>query len=333
MKFIDEAKITIEAGNGGNGIVSFRREKYIERGGPNGGDGGDGASVYLIANQSITTLVDFTYTKKFKAPNGENGQSTNCTGAKGEDLYISVPIGTKVIAYKTQEFLGDLTKDKETLLVAKGGFHGLGNTRFKSSINQAPRKATKGSLGDVIELKLELSLLADVGLLGLPNAGKSTFIRKVSSAKPKVADYPFTTLKPHLGVVRLDYDKTFVIADIPGIIKGAAVGQGLGLRFLKHLSRCKILLHIIDITLDDYVKNIQTIKNEIISYGKDVSEKPIWIVLNKVDLICEEEKNLKIEQIKKELKVDNLDFISAINGQNTRDLLFKIFNFLKINDN
>ncbi|MCW9017486.1 MAG: GTPase ObgE, partial [Kangiellaceae bacterium] len=247
MKFVDEVTIKVKAGNGGGGIVSFRREKYIPKGGPDGGDGGDGGSVYLLADSELNTLVDYRYVRFYSAENGEKGGPKNMTGAKGDDLVLPVPVGTRVVNKETGEQIGDLNKVGEKLLVAKGGFHGLGNTRFKSSVNRTPRQKSSGTEGDLRELQLELMVLADVGLLGLPNAGKSTFIRSVSAAKPKVADYPFTTLVPNLGVVAPEPHRSFVIADIPGVIEGAAEGAGLGIRFLKHLSRTRLLLHLVDV--------------------------------------------------------------------------------------
>jgi GTPase len=247
MKFVDEAPISVFAGNGGNGCMSFRREKYIAKGGPDGGDGGDGGSVYLVGDADLNTLIDYRYQPKYRAKNGASGRSRNCTGEKGDDLFLRVPVGTSVFDLETDELLGDITADKQQLLVAQAGFHGLGNTRYKSSVNRAPRQTSPGGEGEHRELKLELKVLADVGLLGLPNAGKSTFIRSVSSAKPKVADYPFTTLVPNLGVVKVEEHRSFVIADIPGLIEGASDGAGLGIRFLKHLTRCRILLHIVDV--------------------------------------------------------------------------------------
>jgi GTPase len=247
MKFVDEALIRVEAGDGGNGIISFRREKFVSKGGPNGGDGGDGGDVYLIADSNLNTLVDYQFEKLHIAQRGQNGMSTNCTGKRGEDSVLRVPVGTRAVDVDTNEVLGDLTRNGLKLMVAKGGWHGLGNARFASSTNRTPRKKTNGTPGEVRNLRLELLLLADVGMLGLPNAGKSTFIRAVSSAKPKVADYPFTTLVPNLGVVRTESSKSFVIADIPGLIEGAAEGAGLGIQFLKHLERCGLLLHMIDV--------------------------------------------------------------------------------------
>jgi len=247
MRFVDEAEVRVEAGDGGNGTIAFRREKYIPFGGPDGGDGGDGGSVFLVAVENVNTLVDFRYQTVFRAQRGQNGMSRNCTGKKGDDCFVSVPLGTQVSDKETGEVIGDLTELGQTLLVASGGFHGLGNTRFKSSINRAPQKASKGSEGEHRILQLELTLIADVGLLGMPNAGKSSLIRSVSSATPKVADYPFTTLHPNLGVVSVDDLRSFVIADIPGVIEGAAEGAGLGLQFLKHLSRTGLLLHLVDV--------------------------------------------------------------------------------------
>jgi GTP-binding protein len=247
MKFVDEASIHVSAGKGGNGCLSFRREKYVERGGPDGGDGGDGGSVYLVADAGLNTMIDYRYQRRYRAGNGEPGRGRNCTGAGGADLELQVPVGTSVLDEETGEILGDLTVPGQRLLVAQGGFHGLGNTRFKSSTNRAPRQTTAGTEGEQRALHLELKILADVGLLGLPNAGKSTFIRAVSAARPRVADYPFTTLVPQLGVVRVDPLRSFVIADIPGLIEGAAEGAGLGIRFLKHLTRNRVLLHLVDV--------------------------------------------------------------------------------------
>ena len=288
MKFIDEVTITIKAGNGGNGCLSFRREKFIPRGGPDGGDGGDGGSIYLEAIDGLNTLVDFRYKRKFHADNGESGSGNQCTGKSADDLIIPVPTGTLVFDNQTLELIGDIKTAGQRLLVAQGGFHGLGNTRFKSSINRAPRQTSAGTEGEARELRLELRVLADVGLLGLPNAGKSTLIRAVSAAKPKVADYPFTTLHPELGVVKVDTYKSFVIADLPGLIEGAAEGAGLGIRFLKHLSRTCLLLHIVDLfPLDDSspLVAIKTIQHELEAYSPDLVNKPQWLVFNKIDLI------------------------------------------------
>ncbi len=292
MKFVDEALIRVEAGDGGNGIISFRREKFVAKGGPNGGDGGDGGDVYLVADSNLNTLVDYQFEKLHIAQRGQNGMSTNCTGKRGDDLVLRVPVGTRAIDVDTNEVLGDLTKNGLKLMVAKGGWHGLGNARFSSSTNRTPRKKTNGTPGEVRNLRLELLLLADVGMLGLPNAGKSTFIRAVSSAKPKVADYPFTTLVPNLGVVRTESSKSFVIADIPGLIEGAAEGAGLGIQFLKHLERCGLLLHMIDVLPadgSDPAENAQVIIHELSKYSDKLANKPRWLVFNKIDLVLDDE--------------------------------------------
>ncbi|MCK5871632.1 MAG: Obg family GTPase CgtA [Methylococcales bacterium] len=333
MKFIDEAEVRVEAGDGGNGIVTFRREKYIPMGGPDGGDGGDGGSIYLIATENVNTLVDFRYHSVHRAQRGQNGMGRNCTGHKGSDSYVKVPPGTLVYEADTGEKIGDLTQVGETLLVAKGGFHGLGNTRFKSSINRSPQQFSKGSLGEKRMLRLELMVIADVGLLGLPNAGKSSLIRSVSSAKPKVADYPFTTLNPNLGVVSVDDLRSFVIADIPGVIEGAAEGAGLGLQFLKHLSRTGLLLHVIDIepygNEESPVESAKKIIHELEKWGNDLDKKPRWLVLNKTDLVLEEELAPHCDAIVDELQWTGKVFqISAISKQGTRALMFAIMDFL-----
>lgn len=291
MKFVDEASIQVEAGDGGNGCVSFRREKYVPNGGPNGGDGGDGGDVYLITDENLNTLMDYRFVRTFRAEQGHNGQSSDCTGKRGQDITLKVPVGTRVLDRATGEILANMIHQKQRVMVAKGGFHGLGNTRFKSSVNRAPRQRTPGSPGEKRELTLELLLLADVGLLGLPNAGKSTFIRSVSAAKPKVADYPFTTLIPGLGVVRVDQSQSFVVADIPGLIKGAAQGAGLGIRFLKHLERCRILLHLVDIAPfdgSDPVENAKIIISELAQYNVNLTKKPRWLIFNKTDILGQE---------------------------------------------
>ena len=292
MKFVDETQIRVEAGDGGNGIVSFRREKYIPKGGPDGGDGGDGGDVFVIADDNLNTLVDYQYQKFFAAGRGANGGSSDCTGARGADVTLRVPVGTRIIDADTGEVLGDLLKKGQKLLVAKGGFHGLGNSRFKSSVNRAPRQKTDGSPGEKRFIRLELMLMADVGLLGLPNAGKSTFISAVSAARPKIADYPFTTLVPSLGVVRVSEGASFVVADIPGLIEGAADGAGLGHRFLRHLERCRVLLHLVDmkpIDGSDPAKNIAVIESELRRYSEKLAEKPRWLVFNKCDAVSAEE--------------------------------------------
>jgi GTP-binding protein len=334
MRFVDEAVIRVEAGDGGNGVVSFRREKYIPKGGPDGGDGGDGGSVYLIAADNVNTLVDFRYQSVHRAQRGQNGMGKNCTGKKGEDCYVPVPPGTLVREAETGEVLGELIKSGETLLVAQGGFHGLGNARFKSSINRTPQQATKGTPGEHRMLSLELTLIADVGLLGLPNAGKSSLIRAVSSARPKVADYPFTTLHPNLGVVRVDDLRSFVIADIPGVIEGAAEGAGLGLQFLKHLSRTGLLLHMLDVapyeTMDSPVESARKIIREIKSWSDELANKPRWLVLNKVDRLKPEEADTYCQGIVDELKWGGPVFkISALKGDGTRELMFAIMDFLE----
>lgn len=290
MKFVDEATIEVFAGNGGGGCVSFRREKYIPFGGPDGGDGGDGGSVILLGDASLNTMIDYRYTRKFRAEAGSSGKGRNCTGKAGEDLTLPVPIGTTILDEDTGEVLGDIREAGQELLVAQGGFHGLGNTRFKSSVNRSPRQSSPGSAGENRRLKLELKVLADVGLLGLPNAGKSTLIRAVSAATPKVADYPFTTLIPSLGVVKVDSYRSFVVADIPGLIEGASEGAGLGIRFLKHLTRNRILLHLVDIApLDetDPSEAAVSIVRELERFSPTLASRPRWLILNKVDLIDE----------------------------------------------
>jgi GTP-binding protein len=334
MKFVDEVIVRVEAGDGGNGAIGFRREKYIPLGGPDGGDGGDGGSVYLVAVENVNTLADFRFHTVHRAERGQNGMGRNCTGRKGEDCYVPVPLGTLVSDADTGELIGDLAKAGETLLVAKGGFHGLGNTRFKSSINRAPQKASKGTEGEHRMLNLELTLIADVGLLGMPNAGKSSLIRAVSSATPKVADYPFTTLHPNLGVVRIDEQRSFVIADIPGVIEGAAEGAGLGLQFLKHLSRTGLLLHVIDVqpyeSADTPVESAQKIIREVEKWSDDLANKPRWLALNKIDRLAEEDKDKTYQAIIKKLKWKGPVFkISAINKDGTQELMYAIMNFLE----
>ncbi len=307
MKFVDEATIAVEAGKGGNGCLSFRREKYIPRGGPDGGDGGDGGSIILEANDSINTLIDYRYQRHYKARSGETGSGRNCTGAKGEDLTLLVPVGTSIFDIDTEEVLGDLTSVGQTLVVSQGGFHGLGNTRFKSSTNRAPRQTTKGSDGEARNIRLELQVLADVGLLGLPNAGKSTLIRSISAAKPKVADYPFTTLVPNLGVVRVQEHKSFVVADIPGLIKGAADGAGLGIRFLKHLVRTRLLLHVVDMAPfdgKDPEEAVREIVAELEKFSPTLASRDRWLVLNKLDMIPEDERDALCEGLVSALNMD-----------------------------
>ena len=335
MKFVDGAFVRVQAGDGGNGCIGFRREKYIPFGGPDGGDGGDGGSVYFVADENLNTLIDFRFNRDFRAERGQNGSGANCTGKGGDDLIVRVPVGTSVFDQDTEELIGDLVEPGQRLMVAKGGWHGLGNTRFKSSTNRAPRKATPGTPGEVRRLHLELKVLADVGLLGLPNAGKSTFIRSVSSAKPKVADYPFTTLYPNLGVVKVDYERSFVIADVPGLIEGASEGAGLGIQFLKHLSRTRLLLHLVDVAPfdeSDPVDNARKIATELTQFSPELAARDRWLVLNKVDLLPAEEVDARCDEIVKRLNWQGPVFrISAISGQGTQALTFKVMELLEEN--
>ena len=335
MKFIDEANIHVKAGNGGYGIVSFRREKYIPMGGPDGGDGGDGGSVYVIGSVDLNTLSDFRHTRRFVAKNGGRGQGKNCTGAKGEDVIITVPLGTVITTVEHGELIADIADNSsEPILIARGGFHGLGNTRYKSSTNRAPRQCTPGSPGEEFDLKLEMKVLADVGLLGMPNAGKSTFIRAVSAARPKVADYPFTTLHPNLGVVSVSTHRSFVVADIPGLIEGAADGVGLGIQFLKHLQRTRLLLHIIDVKpleIDQSpVEAAQKILVELRRYDESLYQKPRWLVLNKLDLVYSDEQEAICDEIVKSLGWEGPMYkISAINKQGVDQLCADIMSTLE----
>jgi GTP-binding protein len=300
VKFVDEATIKVEAGRGGNGALSFRREKYVAKGGPDGGDGGDGGSVYLESDYAINTMVDFRYQRFYQAQSGKGGSGRDCRGKGGDDLVLRVPVGTTIIDEDTREVLGDLTEVGQRIKVAQGGFHGLGNARFKSSTNRAPRQTTSGSDGECRNLKLELKVLADVGLLGMPNAGKSTFIRSVSSAKPKVAGYPFTTLVPNLGVVKVQAHRSFVIADIPGLIEGAAEGAGLGIRFLKHLTRTRLLLHIVDVAPydgSDPVAAVEAITAELQRFSPTLHGRERWLVLNKTDLLPAEDVERRCAEI------------------------------------
>ena len=333
MKFIDEAKIYVKAGDGGNGAATFRREKYIPMGGPNGGDGGRGGSIYVIADCNINTLVDYRYTRKFIGKRGENGGGADCYGAGGEDIVLRMPVGTVISDLNTGQVLADLDVNEKKVLLAKGGKGGLGNIHFKSSTNRAPRQKTNGDQGEEHELTLELRVLADVGLLGLPNAGKSTLIRAISAARPKVADYPFTTLHPNLGVVRVGAEKSFVMADVPGLIEGAADGAGLGIRFLKHLQRTRILLHLVDIApIDpdaDPVRDAKAIVGELVKHDPALADKPRWLILNKLDLIPEEDREDAIKNFlkayKKATKSDGPVFpIAAINGEGTKPLIYAI---------
>ena len=294
MKFIDEAKIYVKAGDGGNGAATFRREKYIPMGGPNGGDGGRGGSIYAVADRNINTLVDYRYTRKFIGKRGENGGGADQYGAGGDDIVLRMPVGTVIYDLNTEEVVADLAEHGQKVLIARGGKGGLGNLHFKSSTNRAPRQKTNGEEGEEFEFRLELRVLADVGLLGLPNAGKSTLIRAISAARPKVADYPFTTLHPNLGVVRVDDERSFVVADVPGLIEGAADGAGLGIRFLKHLQRTRILLHLVDIAPIDPdanpVRDAKAIVGELLKHDPALADKPRWLVLNKLDLIPAEDR-------------------------------------------
>lgn len=305
MKFVDEAKILVEGGKGGNGCISFLRLKYVPFGGPDGGDGGEGGSVWAVAEPNLNTLADFRYTRKFRAPSGESGQGSNCTGAAGEDLEIRMPLGTRIHDAGTEELIGELTRPGQRIKVAQGGHRGLGNPHFKSSTNRTPYKATKGGDGDSRELRLELSLMADVGLLGLPNAGKSTLLAAVSAARPKIADYPFTTLYPQPGVVSLGAARSFTMVDIPGLIEGAAEGAGLGIRFLKHLQRTRLLLHLVDVLPpdgSDIVANIRTINAELKTFSADLVKKEQWLVFNKIDLMPEDEARALIEKALRRLR-------------------------------
>ena len=332
MQFVDEATIRVQAGNGGNGCVSFRREKFIPFGGPDGGDGAEGGSVWLVADEGLNTLVDFRHQRMFRAERGENGMSRQMAGKSGSDTLIRVPVGTVVSNVETDEQIGDLTEHGQLLLVAQGGRGGQGNIHFKSSTNRSPRKATQGTPGEERELRLELKVLADVGMLGFPNAGKSTFIRAVSAATPKVADYPFTTLQPHLGVVRIETDKSFVIADIPGLIEGAAEGAGLGVQFLKHVARTRLLLHMVDIApMDgetDPVEQIRVIENELKGFDPELLERERWLVFNKIDLIPAEEREKVAKAIVRKLKWKGPWYlVSAIARENTWPICLDIQRF------
>lgn len=335
MQFVDEVRIRVQGGDGGDGCVSFRREKFIPRGGPNGGDGGDGGTVYLITDNNLNTLIDLRFQRTFRARRGQNGMGRDRTGSKGEDLIIRVPVGTRVWDEETGEQLGDLCQLGQRLTVAKGGFHGLGNARFKSSINRSPRQWTPGTPGETRELRLELILLADVGLLGFPNAGKSSLIRQVSSATPRVADYPFTTLQPHLGVVRISQDHSFVIADIPGIIEGAAEGAGLGLRFLRHLARTRLLLHLVDLApLDETripAEEVRKIERELSLYGEGLMDKERWLVLNKRDLLTSKEFEDRRARLLKDLQWSGPVYgISALTGLGTAELMMDLMKRLEL---
>ncbi len=334
MKFIDEAEIRVEAGSGGRGCVSFRREKFIPRGGPDGGDGGDGGSVYLVAREEVNTLADFRVQRRFRAESGGGGSGQNMTGAAGADLTIEVAKGTEVHDVDTGEKLGDLSHDGDTLLVAKGGQGGRGNTRFKTSVNRAPRQFDPGEPGEGRRLLLALKLLADVGLLGAPNAGKSTLTRAMSAARPKVADYPFTTLHPQLGVVRIGMDRSFVMADIPGLIEGAAQGAGLGIRFLKHLERTRLLLHVVDACAElaggDAAQVHRSVEGELGQYSEALADKPRWLVLNKLDLLPPEERDARVAALVAELEWQGPVYgISALTADGTKRLAQDVMSFLE----
>jgi len=331
MKFIDEATIKIYAGDGGNGVATFRREKYEPLGGPNGGDGGKGGSIYAIADRNINTLVDYRYTRTFRGQRGENGRGAECYGAKGEEMVLRVPVGTVISDKATERMIIDLAEHGQKVMLAKGGNNGLGNVHFKSSINRAPRQCTKGEPGEEFELYMELKVLADAGLLGMPNAGKSTFIRSVSAAKPKVADYPFTTLHPNLGVVRVDTERSFVIADVPGLIEGAAEGAGLGHQFLRHLQRTSLLLHLVDIApfdgATDPVAEAKAIVNELKKYDEELYNKPRWLVLNKTDML--QDSSDVVKKFVKDYGWKGRVFaISAISGVGCKELTYAIMDHL-----
>jgi GTP-binding protein len=347
MKFIDEARIEVVGGRGGNGSASMRREKFVPRGGPDGGDGGKGGSVVAVADKDINTLVDYRFVKKYQARHGENGRGADCYGKSADDIMLRVPVGTVITDQLTGEVVADLAQDGMQTVLAKGGKGGLGNIHFKSSVNRAPRQFTRGEEGEIRELKLELKVLADVGLLGMPNAGKSTFIRSVSAARPKVADYPFTTLHPNLGVVRIDENRSFVIADIPGLIEGAADGAGLGHRFLKHLQRTGLLLHIIDLAPfnpdTDPVAEAHALVDELRKYDESLYDKPRWLVLNKLDMVSDDERDERIqafltaygwtppenEYADTEALTSRYFVISALTGEGTRELSYAIMDYLE----
>lgn len=335
MKFIDEALIEIVAGDGGNGAVAFRREKYVPRGGPSGGDGGRGGHIYCVADRNLNTLIDFRYQRIFRARRGEDGRGADCYGRAGDDLTLRVPVGTVISDAESGSVVADLDADGKKVMIGRGGRGGLGNLHFKSSTNRAPRQSTPGEKGERHDLRLELKLLADVGLLGLPNAGKSTLIRSISAARPKVADYPFTTLQPNLGVVRVDMDRSFVVADIPGLIAGAADGAGLGHQFLRHLQRTRLLLHLVDVAPPDPdadpVQDAHAIVRELARYDATLAAKPRWLVLNKVDLIPPDEREARIAALTRALASgDAPSFaVSAISGAGCRELVERVASFLE----
>lgn len=326
MRFVDEAVITVEAGDGGNGVASFRREKFVPFGGPDGGDGGRGGCIYVEANDDTSTLVDFRYTRKYRAERGKNGRGANCAGRGGESVVLKVPMGTTIVDVESGDIIGDLTEDGQQIIVAMGGDGGLGNTHFKSSTNRSPRKCTHGIKGEFREIRLELKVLADVGLLGMPNAGKSTFIRAVSAAKPKVADYPFTTMVPNLGVVDADSHRSFVMADIPGLIEGASEGAGLGIRFLKHLARTRILLHIVDVQpIDgsDPAHNAKAILQELKNFSPTLAKLPIVLVLNKVDQLTDDTQEEWCNHLLEEMQWEGPVFqTSGLMSEGTKDVVY-----------
>ncbi len=334
MKFIDEAKIQVFAGDGGDGIASFRREKFIPKGGPDGGDGGRGGSIYVIADHNINTLVEYRFTPIFRAKKGENGRGSDCYGKSADDIILRMPVGAVITNMVTGEIIADLQHHQQKVLLAKGGAGGLGNIHFKSSTNRAPRQFTYGEPGEAFELKLELKVLADVGLLGMPNAGKSTLIRAVSAARPKVADYPFTTLHPNLGVVRVDQDRSFVMADIPGLVEGAAEGVGLGHRFLKHLARTRLLLHVIDIVpLDEQINPVheaEALIKELRKYDEVLYQKPRWLVLNKIDMLPDSERDALCNKFIYDFGWEGKWFgVSALTGEGCSALIYAIMNYLE----
>lgn len=332
MKFVDEAKIRVEAGNGGNGCVSFRRERAIPFGGPDGGDGGDGGSVFAVADVNLNTLADFRFHRVFKAERGADGTSSNCRGASGSDIEVRMPLGSRVHDLETGECIAELTEQGQRVKIAQGGFHGLGNTRFKSSTNRTPRRASQGSPGEIRELQVELSLMADVGLLGMPNAGKSTLLSSVSAARPRIADYPFTTLYPQPGVVTPRQHQSFVMVDIPGLIQGAAEGAGLGIRFLKHLNRTRLMLHLVDVMPPDgapIAERVRTIEAELAGFSDALREREQWLVFNKCDLLPEAELNAVVELALRELDWERPWFrISAATGQGCDELCHKVMDWI-----
>jgi GTPase len=333
MKFIDEAKIEVIAGDGGNGVASFCREKFRPFGGPDGGDGGKGGSIFAVADRNINTLVDYRYSKLHKARDGENGRGSDCYGKGADDIFLRMPVGTLIVDQNNGEVVADLTEHGQEVLLAKGGEGGWGNIHFKTSTNRAPRQRTDGKPGERRELRLELKVLADIGLLGMPNAGKSTFISAVSNARPKIADYPFTTLHPNLGVVRVSHEKSFVIADIPGLIEGAAEGAGLGHQFLRHLQRTRLLLHIVDLApfdaAVDPVKEAKAIVKELKKYDESLYDKPRWLVLNKLDMVPADERQKRVKDFIKRFAWKGPVFeISALTREGCEELIVEIYNYL-----